>query len=128
MTDRNNELLLALGYERRRHGSLGDTWRTKAEAEAGVPFSEAAFGHIPRPYDNLQDAVDCVPKEWALESMNWSRHVHAKVDRDPNDEIENVYCSLWNGKDGANYRFAPGSGNTPAEALSEAITKAVSHE
>jgi len=107
--ERNDTLLLALGWEMRRHGSLGNLWRTKAEAEAGTPFAESKFTRPMRPYDNLQDAVDCVPEGWewrvgpywACLSENW-------LDPDSRD--------------------FEGRADTPAEALAEAIMKAVSHD
>ena len=126
--DRNDELLLKLGWKyepvRTEKGIHGPFTTYRWRQPDGVIFR----GLPPRPRGSVDDALACVPEGWAPESMNWSRHVHAEVTRDPDDEIENVYCSLWNGQDGANYRFAPGSGNTPAEALSEAIAKAIGEE
>ena len=114
MTNRNDELLLALGWEMRRHGSLGNLWRTKDEAEAGIPFAESKFTRSMRPYDNLQDAVDCVPEGHGYTIDHTDPDKVAAFVFKRGDTVHADHFQV-------NWKFA----DTPAEALSEAILKAV---
>ncbi|MCK5446076.1 MAG: hypothetical protein KAI73_10680 [Rhodospirillaceae bacterium] len=117
MASKNDSLLLALGWKQYKTALGSRGWENPDGAIIALPG--------PRPYDSVDDAIACVPSGWAPESMHWSRHVHTDVEPDPAEEISRIYCSLWNGKDGEDYRFAPGKGATEAEALSNAIMKAL---
>lgn len=107
MADRNDALLLTLGWKQIDPDPSGwpYTW-IDPSGEAVEPAD------APRPYDNLQDALACVPEGWRVR------------------QIEEMMDGDWLAQ--LSLRYKPGfvkvRGATPAEALAEAISKAVSHD
>lgn len=109
MADRNDELLLALGWvygEVRRENPARGHYKTFLWKQ---PNGKIYNGIKPRPYDNLQDAVDCVPEglEVQLKWRSGGDYGHAVLH---NPETDALHFAMQ---------------ATPAEALSEAIMKAV---
>ena len=113
MTDRNKELLLALGWIR-----AGEPGTKSAYIKPGSGHQAKrmiGWHNLPRPYDNLQDAVDCVPEgaSWRLSTRvakKRGRYYYAQVA---------LSC---------NPQWFDTEADTPAEALSEAIAKAMVKE
>jgi len=100
--DRNDELLLALG------------WGVNNACCWTTPDGKPAGPALPRPYDNLQDAEDCVPPEYGyfLDTVGDQPGAQLFKKGDPKRWPVTDWC------------YAPKS----SEALAEAISKAVSKE
>ena len=106
MTDRNDRLLLALGWT-----LTSDEQKNLGMANILNHPDGRAFDYedAPLPYDNLQDAVDCVPEGWEVQ-LKWRSggdYGHAVLH---NPDTNAMHYAMQ---------------DTAAEALSEAILKAV---
>lgn len=118
MADRNNELLLKLGWERRAGTEYGHIkvwwWRSPNQAAEGKRFKECYTpGMLPRPYDSVDDALACVPEGW--ESMVGTKERDGKM-----YGFAYLYRAGQSIQPIIKVRDCP----TPAEALAEAISKA----
>ncbi len=118
MADRNDELLLKLGWTRFKHRwkSQHATRPSERIAQSYYKYRNLAGDVVPendrpRPYNNLQDAVDCVPEGWSTSNVYQDTDVGKWLWMLENEDRE-VFA--WAVK--------------PSEALSEAIAKAVDHE
>lgn len=134
MTDRNDALLLKCGWQYLKSDADYNYWvRPGVNVGDDPDFVDLCLKHaaiqvlisgehifggapLPRPYDNLQDAVDCVPEGYCflLGTNNQRSFVTVSKNGGLGDEE-----TVW---------VASGFADTPAEALAEAISKAVNHD
>lgn len=116
MTDRNDELLLALGWE-----CVKQELFSKATGQAythvfwkspsGDVFSP---GQLPRPYDSVDDAHDCAKAAGLTYALEW--------------EGKTAYAHAWKNPMRSANKQEWRHSTEPAEALASAIMKATGHE
>lgn len=122
--ERNDELLLKLGWRHEEYDT--SVVHDPAKHQSGKktlwwigPNSTAPVTPEarPRPYDNLQDAADCVPEGW-----EWMVGIKKR------DGKGYGFAYLYRAGQSVQPIIKVRDCPAPAEALSEAIMKAVSHE
>lgn len=132
MTDRNDELLLKIGWkyaviEHDIDGVIHPRVRwtsPKGKVFGDGPIGTPSIGKLPRPYDSVGDAIACVPSGWVIKYFEGP---YPKKYR-PHDfgvmscRVHLVELGVWRP------RTVIGLDATPSEALAEAIRKAIEHE